>query len=443
LRVFGISLFTMIARSVRNQSTGRLLYRDLLLSLLLVPVLACGSAPPPEESSQPILILVSIDGFRWDFRDRGTTPNLDRLVAKGVSARKLIPVFPSKTFPNHYTVVTGLYPENHGLVANNIYDPAFDAIYGLSKRDEVGNGRWYGGEPIWVAAEAAGKPTAPIFWPGSEAEIDGYRPTFWEPFDGSVDDHRRVDKVLALLDLPPTQRPVFLTLYFDTIDHAAHDLGPGPSQNLQRAVEHVDAMIGRLLDGLENRGLAGRVDVIVISDHGMAENSRERVILIDEILDLDIANPVDWDPVLGLWPEAGMIDEVLERLQGAHPHLKVFRREDIPVELHYNHHPRIPPIIAIADDGWAISSSERFMACSDCFTGGSHGYDPRLESMGGLFIAAGPSFQHGITLPSLENVHLYHLMCAVLGLQPAPNDGDVEIVPKLLRPRSDSLTASH
>ena len=406
------------------------------LGFLLLAGLVGGCQSLPRNSKhEPTLILISIDGFRWDFRDRDVTPHLDRLAAQGVSARKLVPVFPSKTFPNHFTIVTGLYTEHHGLVANNIYDPEFDATYGLGKRDEVANGRWYSGEPIWVTAESQGLRTAPVFWPGSEAEIGGYRPTYWEPFDGQVPDVQRVDKVLDLLDLPATERPAFMTLYFDVIDHAAHGFGPDPSVQLEEALDHADSMVGRLLAGLEVRGIADEVDVIVVSDHGMSQNSRQRVILIDELIDLEIANVIDWDPVLGLWPAKEHIEDLFAQLEGAHPHLQVYRRGQIPPELHYNDHTRIPPIIGIADDGWAITGTERFRTCTRCFTGGSHGFDPRLESMGALFVASGPSFRRGVQIPELENIHLYHLMCAILHLEPAPNDGKLAAVGSLLQRR--------
>jgi predicted AlkP superfamily pyrophosphatase or phosphodiesterase len=397
-------------------------------------VFGCQSLPP-DSTYQPTVILVGIDGFRWDFRTLGVTRHINSMATEGVSARKLVPVFPSKTFPNHYTIVTGLYAEHHGLVSNNIYDPEFDAIYGLGKRDEVSNGRWYSGEPIWVTAESQGLRTAPTFWPGSEAEIGGYRPTYWQPYDGRVPNTERVDQVLGFLDLPPAERPSFITLYFDLVDHAAHRFGPNPSAELKEALQVADSMVGRLLAGLEARGIADEVDVIVISDHGMSQNSRERVILIDELIDIDIANPVDWDPVLALWPAAEDIEDTFARLDGAHPHLKVYRRGQVPPKLHYNDHIRIPPIIAIADDGWAITATERFRTCTRCFTGGSHGFDPRLESMGALFVASGPSFRRGIELAELENVHLYHLMCAILHLEPAPNDGNLEAVGSLLHRR--------
>jgi predicted AlkP superfamily pyrophosphatase or phosphodiesterase len=381
---------------------------------------------------RPILVLVSIDGFRWDFRDRTATPFLDEIAERGVSARRLVPAFPTRTFPNHFTIVTGLYPEHHGLVANSMYDPVFDATYKLGKREEVGNGRWYDAEPIWVTAESQGLATAPVFWPGSEAEIGGYRPTYWEPFDGSRSDPERVDRLLALLELPPTDRPVFLTTYFEVIDDTVHRLGTHDSGPLRDAIEHVDEMIGRLVEGFESLGIASRVDLIVLSDHGMSQNSRERVILIDDYIDPAIANPVTWDPVLGLWPRAGHESDILAQLTDAHPHLSIFRREDVPPELHYSTHRRIPPIIALADDGWAITTRERFSSCSDCFTGGNHGFDPRLESMGALFVAAGPSLSTGVRLDELESIHLYELMCAILGIDPRPNDGDLDSVVRLL-----------
>lgn len=394
-----------------------------LTAALLAAALAHTACMPARGRDQPTrtLVLLSIDGFRHDFRDRGRTPHLDALAARGIVAERLQPVFPTKTFPNHFTIVTGLYPERHGLVANTMYDPEFDATYSLGNRREVGDARWYDAEPIWVTAERRGIPTAPVFWPGSEAPIGGIRPTWWEPFDGSLTDVQRVDRLLELLDEPEGARPRFLTLYFNSVDDAAHRYGPLPSPQLRRAVEAVDRAVGRVLDGLAQRQLLASTDLVVISDHGMASSSRERVILIDRFLDLQAANPVDWDPVLALWPSPEVEEEVFRSLAGAHPRLRVYRRTDIPASLHYSDHRRVPPIIAIADEGWAVTTSSHFSECESCFTGGNHGFDPSAESMGGIFIAAGPSFRRGLRLASIESIVLYQVMTTILGVEPAVN----------------------
>jgi predicted AlkP superfamily pyrophosphatase or phosphodiesterase len=382
--------------------------------------------------------LISLDGFRWDFLERGATPTLLRLAQEGVRADRLIPSFPTKTFPNHYTIVTGLRPAEHGLVANNIFDPATGERFSLSDRSAVADGKWYGGEPIWVTAERAGLRTAPLFWPGSEAEILGVRPTFHRPYDGSMSPQGRVDLMLEWLDLPADQRPAFMTLYFETVDSSAHRYGPAPSDELAQALGTVDRAVAHLVAGLEQRGLASSVDLVIVSDHGMSATSADRLIFLDDYLDPVSANVVDWTPILGLWPSMENLEPVYHALKGAHPHLEVYRREEIPERYRFSGHERIPPILGISDDGWSVTTRSHLEGCPTCFDGGTHGYDQRLDSMGGLLIARGPSFRRHTTIAPIENHHLYNVFCAVLGLRPALNSGDPDQVSALL---SDTATA--
>ncbi len=384
--------------------------------------------------TRPLVILIGIDGFRWDFQERAPTPHLDRLAARGVRAERLIPVFPTKTFPNHYTLVTGLYPGRHGIVANSMYDPVFDAYFSLGDRKEVADGRWYEGEPVWITAERRGLPTAPIFWPGSEAEINGLRPSFWRPFDGRLTAAERVDLLLSQLDRPGPARPVFLTLYFNDLDDAGHQFGPDPGPALAAALRSVDAGVGRLVAGLEALRLLESAHLILVSDHGNVAISPRRVIFLDDFVDPAQANVVDWGPVLALWPEEGRVESIYRALAGAHPRLAVYRREEIPERFHYRRHRRIPPILALADEGWTISTRRYFHERPDRFAGGDHGYDNRLVSMGSLFLAAGPAFRRGAVVPPFESVHVYELICHILGLPPAPNDGDLDRIRQVLSP---------
>lgn len=417
------------------------------ISILVAAILiaGCASAPRPAPELAPDdavsnqethLILISLDGFRTDFLDRGATPTLSRLADEGVRAEKLIPSFPTKTFPNHYTIVTGLRPSEHGLVANNIYDPVRGLRFGLSKREAVADGGWYGGEPIWVTAERQGLRTAPMFWPGSEASIGGIRPTHWVPFDDAMAPEARVDRVLGWLDLPAPDRPRFLTLYFETVDDAAHGHGPDPSEGLAKALAIVDSAVARLVEGLGERGL--RVDLLIVSDHGMAATSRERVIYLDDYVEPETANVIDWSPVLGLWPPATEIESVYEALAGAHPNLAVYRREEIPERYQFLGHQRIPPIVGIADDGWSVTSRSFFARCPECFDGGAHGYAQWSASMAALLIGHGPSFRLRTRIGPMENFHLYNAMCAILGLEPAANSGDPRRATELLA-QSDEL----
>jgi predicted AlkP superfamily pyrophosphatase or phosphodiesterase len=397
----------------------------LLLSLTLGIATACRPEPPAS------LILISFDGWRWDYQQKGPAPNLEKLIARGVRAERLIPSFPSKTFPNHYSVVTGLYPAHHGIVANNIFDPETGLKFGLSDRKAVGDARWWGGEPIWVTVQRQGGRAATLFWPGSEAPIAGMRPHFWKLYDGKMTNDARIDQVLAWLDLPPSERPSFITCYFSDTDDAGHDDGP-ESEAVRQAVMRLDGLLGRLLDGLRSRRIDDRVNIVITSDHGMAATSPDRVIVIDDYLDASTVDIVDINPTLGIVPKTVTADEVYARLEKAHPHLRVYRREQTPEHWRYRDNPRIPAIVGVADDGWVVLRQRAGQPRPAPKSGGAHGYDPRALSMHGLFVAAGPAFRRGVTVPPFENVHIYNALAAALEVTPAKNDGDVVIANTLV-----------
>lgn len=408
----------------------------LILSLTLAIAAACQSAASS-------VILISFDGWRWDYDQKAAAPNLQTLIARGVRAERLIPSFPSKTFPNHYSVVTGLYPAHHGIVANNIFDPESGLKFGLSDRAAVGDARWWGGEPIWVTVQRQGGRAATLFWPGSEAPIGGVRPTYWSLYDGKMTNDQRVDKVLAWIDLPAAERPSFITLYFSDTDDAGHDDGP-ESAAVREAVGRLDGLLGRLLDGLQSRGLTDRVNIVITSDHGMAATSQERVIVIDDYLDASTVDIVDVNPTVGIVPKTATADEVYARLEKAHPHLRVYRREQTPEHWRYRDNPRIPAIVGVADDGWVVLRQKAGQPRPQVKSGGAHGYDPRALSMHGLFVAAGPAFRRGVTVPPFENVHIYNALAAALRVIPAPNDGDCFVANKLVIDRlgCEAITAT-
>jgi predicted AlkP superfamily pyrophosphatase or phosphodiesterase len=405
---------------------------------LAASLVACGTGPAgggqgQEPDARNPLILISFDGFRWDYPDRGVSPNLTSLAERGVRAERLIPSFPSKTFPNHYTLVTGLVPDHHGIVANTMWDPEFEALFSMSLREEVQNARWWGGEPVWVTTEKLGLATAPMFWPGSEAPIMGVRPSYWLPFDGEMTYAARIDWILSLLDRPPGERPVFLTLYFAQTDHAGHESGPD-SPELESAIANVDAALGQLIEGLAERGIADEINLVVVSDHGMMATSRERVIFVDDYVDLEVARPVDWNPVLALWPDSEDVASVYQALVGAHPEMAVYRRDEIPGHLDYGTHRRTPPILGLASPGWSITNHAYYDELPERYDGGTHGYDPTTPEMHGIFIAAGPAFRSGVRVPAFHNVHVYPLIMAAIGLPPAESDGSLEAVPGILAP---------
>jgi predicted AlkP superfamily pyrophosphatase or phosphodiesterase len=408
--------------------------RSFLAALLVCPLSACRQAPAPR-AENPILILISIDGFRWDYLDRFKPPTLMRLAAEGVRADGLIPEFPSTTFPNHYTIVTGQRLATHGIISNNMRARDIPGEFAMSNRTVLADPRWWGGEPIWNTAEKQGKKASAFFWPGSEAPIHGRQATYWMPFDNDMPNSERVKRTVDWLKLPENQRPSFLTLYFSDVDSTGHSYGP-ESEEVRNAVLGIDKEIGDLVIGVRDAGLADRVNYVVVSDHGMAALRTDRVIVLDDYIDVESMDVVDWSPMLGLSPNDGDIEKTYAALKGKHPALDVYRSAELPPEFRLANHPRLPPIVGIAKEGWYITSRsnvQRWTEPGRRAPGGAHGFDPRLQSMQGLFIAAGPRIQRGLRVRPFENIHLYEFMCAVIGLQPAKNDGNPAVTRDMLR----------
>ena len=410
-----------------------MLARILTLIPIALSLAACASAPrgldAPAEPYSP-LILVSIDGFRADYLDRGITPTLQRLAADGVRAEALKPAFPTLTFPNHYTLVTGLYPDHHGIVDNRMTDPRSGRKFVYKDDASIADPSWWGGEPIWVTAEKHGIRSATMFWPGSNVAILGTRPTYWLPFDPSMLPQQRVERVLEWLDLPVASRPRFVTLYFEQVDHAGHHGGPD-SDEVNLALRDIDAALARLIEGLRARKLAADTNLVIVSDHGSASTSPERLIFLDDLFDADVATVTLYGVLACIEPGADR--ERAERLVLApHAHMRCWRKDDVPERLHYGTNPRIPPLLCLADDGWIITSHERNTARTR-FSLGEHGYDNDDPNMRALFIADGPAFRQGIVVPEFDNVDVYPLLAHLLGLEPQPNDGDPGVYAPMLR----------
>ncbi len=407
-----------------------------LFLLILILLCSCSSQnitekETPSQSFGPTLILISLDGCRYDYPSLADTPGLDQIEAEGIKVAGLKTSFPSKTFPNHLSIVTGLYPENHGIIANRIYDDTTDEYYTLGG-NAVTESKWYQGEPIWVTAEKQGLKTATFFWPGSEAEINGYRPTYYNAYDGSVPYASRVEQILSWLDLPDEKRPQFLTLYFDEPDHSGHRYGPASTEALS-ALENVDKQIVSLLQGIKTRNLEDKVNIMVVSDHGMTALSREKVIFLDDYIDMNAIQIIDNSAVVAIRPREGKTEEVYQKLKGAHQHMQVYRKEEIPEKYHYNNHKFIQPIIGILDLGWSATTHSYFDSHLDYPSEGTHGFDPDYQEMDAIFYAKGPAFKKGAQLPVIQNTNLYELMCAILKITPAPNDGDINVTKEVLK----------
>ncbi|MDO5504966.1 MAG: ectonucleotide pyrophosphatase/phosphodiesterase [Pseudoxanthomonas suwonensis] len=403
-------------------------------ALLLAGLLAaCQSTPTREAAAHatPSLLLVSLDGFHPRYLDE--SPNLRALAAEGVRAEWMTPSYPSLTFPNHYSIVTGLRPDRHGIVHNTMHDAEL-GDFSLANRDAVGDGRWWQGEPVWVGAEKAGLRTATMFWPGSEAPIQGVRPGRWLPYDGKATASTRVDTVLGWLDEPAATRPRLATLYFEQVDTIGHGHGPD-SAEVHAAVREVDEAIGRLVNGLRDRGQLESINLIVVSDHGMAAVPAGNVVALEDMVDPANAETVSAGQSVGFAPRPGRTREAEAQLLGRHQHHECWRRNELPTRWHYGRHPRVPAIICQMDEGWNAHPRQviqRFAQVPQR-TRGSHGYDPALPSMRAIFIARGPAFRQGTVLPAVDNVDVYPLLTRLLGIPAADNDGDPRALEPALR----------
>lgn len=386
---------------------------------------ACAHAPPAGE--RPLTVLISIDGFRPDYLDRGVTPTLSRLAAEGVRGA-MRPSFPTKTFPNHYTLVTGLRPDRHGIVDNNMQDPDIPGVtFRLADKAVANDPRWWNAaEPIWVSAEKAGIRTATVFWPGSEAEIRGVRPTRWLSYDQKVSAEARVDQALAWVD----ERPGFLTLYFDEVDTDGHHLGPHAS-GMNASLARTDAAIARLLDGLKARGLAA--NIVVVSDHGMAATAPERSLFLEDLIPLDAGRTLTLGAFMTLYPKAGRAAEVERALLKPHPHLACWRKAEIPARYEYGRHRRVAPIFCLPETGWQITTRD-WLARQTRPELGNHGFDPFSSEMTAVFIGHGPAFRPGARPPLFDNLDVYPLLARLVGVRPQPNEGDLnQLAPALTR----------
>jgi predicted AlkP superfamily pyrophosphatase or phosphodiesterase len=407
--------------------------RGLLLGLCLV-LMSCAQTGAREAAAdqQPITILVSIDGFRPDYLDRGVSPTLSRLAEEGVRA-SMRPSFPSVTFPNHYTLVTGRRPGAHGMINNRMEDPERPGVvFTIGNRVVASDPFWWrDATPIWVSAERQGVRTGTMFWPGSDLELGGVRPTQWRQFDQSMPDFARVDVLLSWFDAPGNARPAFATLYFDIVDTMGHRFGPeAPETN--SAIAQVDAAMARLIDGLRARGLERAVNLVIVADHGMSQVSEDRIISLDALAPADIARVV-WDgPFAGIAPVSGREAEADAALLQPHEHGQCWRKAELPTRYAYSTHTRIPAIICVAERGWRYRSAVFPPYPTPAL--GAHGYDPEDSEMAAVFIASGPAFQHGAALETFDNVSVYPLLAELIDITPESNDGALsDVAPALVQ----------
>ena len=380
------------------------------------------------------IILISFDAFRWDYPDRGLTPNLDFIKNNGVKALSLKPCFPSKTFPNHYSIVTGLYPQNHGIIANNIMDPANGNIFKLSDTSAVRNPKWFKGEAIWETARRQGVITASYFWPGSELNLEYRRPNYYEKFELNREYDLRIKGVLDWLSLPYPERPKLVTAYFEAADTYGHRFGPD-SKELNMSITKLDSVLGKLIDGLKQINLYDSTDIILVSDHGMTNISGERVINVQELLGEQKCTILDHGPVMYLFPDNENEKELIyEKLKSAENHFTIYKREEIPDYYHFSESAIIPDLLLVADMGWSLITNKELKWYSKDFRGGNHGYDNNYLDMHGIFFAIGPDFKQDYKTGTLENIDIYPLLANLLHIIPNQNiDGNFEHIKFILK----------
>lgn len=388
------------------------------------------------EQREPITILISIDGFRPDYLGQGNSPRLDALAASGATG-PMRPSFPSKTFPNHWTIVTGERPDKHGIVANNMEDASRPGEKFTMATDDPF--WWNAAPPIWVDAEKQGVRTATMFWPGANVGWGGtrakdwpnavtgdIRPQDWQQFNQVISGTQRVNAVLDYARRPVRNRPKFLTLYFDTVDTAGHSFGLGAPETVA-SVRDVDALIGTLVDGLVEMGQPA--NLVIVADHGMAPTSSERTIALDKIAPATDYRIVESGPYASLEPLPGREEALAKALTQPREHMQCWRKSEIPARFHYGSNARIPPWLCLAEPGWSIVPT----APTRSWTGGNHGYDHEAPDMLALFIASGPAFKPGIIVPAFDNVDVYPMLARLIGITPHASDGNAATLAPILK----------
>lgn len=365
--------------------------------------------------SDEYVLVISFDGFRYDYLEKTETPNFDKFISNGVNAKSLIPVFPSLTFPNHYSIATGAYSDRHRILSNSFFSKTLNKKYSMRNSESVQNGDFYGMEPIWVTAEKKGLNTATYFWIGSEAEINGYRPSIYKNYDGSVSFQSRVDSIITWFEYSDKKKPQLSMLYFSEPDYSGHRYGTKGSEIIT-SIKEMDDLLGYVINRLETLDIYNKLNIIIVSDHGMTDVDKDRVVLLDKYIDLN-----QFDLILG--PSVSSLNFKINkdniRIDRTVEHLSIFYKENIPIEYHFKNQDA-PDYLLVADEGWFISTTSE-MKNKKNFPSGMHGYNSKNMSMHGIFIASGPSFNKGVSVDSFENINVYPIICKVLNIDPYDN----------------------
>lgn len=383
-----------------------------------------------DKLSAPYVIMISLDGFRHDYIEMYKPPFLSSIANKGIRAKQITPVFPSLTFPNHYSLVTGMYAGNHGLVSNRFRDPSWQQDYAIGNSATTTDGKWYGGQPLWLSVRDQGLLSASFFWVGSDANINGQYPNYYVPYNGSVSYQSRTEQIVDWLELPEKQRPHYLTLYFSAVDHAGHDYGP-ESEQTKEAVLEVDRHISNLAKEVAKLNLP--VNFVIVSDHGMKAIENAKRVYLKEYVDTSKASFHEYGAVTSIFlndkKDIAMYQQQLSKV----PHTTVFLSKELPEQYQLKHNPRAGDLYLIADSGgyiYTMRDVPENRSYSEITSGGTHGYDPyTTPEMGGIFLSFGPDVKNSGMIPAIDNIHVFPYVMALLKLQPVTGiDGKLEVL---------------
>ena len=403
---------------------GSIIWKTAALIIFLFT--GCVFVSCKSKSEENYVLVVSLDGFRWDYPSIYNTPNLDQIATEGVKAKRMYSSFPTNTFPNHYSMVTGLYPGHHGLINNVFFAPDLNKFYQMNDISIRENPAFYSGEPMWVTAEKQGVKAAAFYWVGSEAPIEGIYPSYWKKYTETVEFSSRIDSVVKWFGYPESKRPKLINLYLDEPDATSHTFGP-VSEQTRHAVESIDSLVGILRVKLSELPIADKINIIVVSDHGMASVSPDKYISLSKIIPkrmIEVA--LGGNPIVLVKPAEGKTDSLLFLINQV-PGVKAWRKSELPDRWHYTH-PRVPEIVVLADSSWSIGISP-----IPSRSRGGHGYDNLNPELHSIFYATGPAFKRNYIFEELNNVDIYGIVCKILNLKPAPNDGNPKIIVEVLK----------
>lgn len=389
----------------------------------------------PETLDKPYVILISLDGYRWDYTQRFNPANISKFANEGVRAKSMLSCFPSKTFPNHYSIATGMYPENHGIVNNSFYDYEKDTVYKIYDRSIIEDGSWYGGTPLWVNANQSGMLTASFFFVGSEADIKGIRPTYYYRYDGTIRNSDRVKQVLDWLALPEEKRPHLITAYFSDMDDTGHTFGPNDDAKLSETLSGLDKNLGNLFEGVKATGLP--VNIILVSDHGMMEVPVNQLIPLESVENDSLYRSVSVGAVVHLYlNEKANENAVYEDLKSKEKNWKIYRTSD---SLFYQSNPknsRLGDLLIVPDFHYYFKDLRQIgiHQSNNQSVIGHHGFDPEHQDLHAIFYANGPAFKEGLVIEPFRNIHIYPMVCEILGLEiPKEIDGDGVVLRGILK----------